>query len=82
MSLDQSLLLGALGLLGSVELMSLGVTIYNARQVGEDSRARQVAREAQEQAQYAHTRVTSHLKDDHEQEVRHAHPDGGGGRGD
>lgn len=72
-----SVMLWALGLLGTVELMSLGVTIYNARKVGRDPTARTRANEAVEQAQYAHRKLKQHRRDQHGERVAVAEPDGG-----
>jgi hypothetical protein len=74
---DASVVLGALSILGTVEAVTLAATLYNARNVGTDEKAREWASEAEEQAQYAHRKVNHHLRDDHGQDVAVARPDGG-----
>lgn len=59
----------ALTAIVALELFNLGVSIVNARKLGHDTQARQWARDAEDQAQYAHTRLRRHLVNDHDKEI-------------
>lgn len=57
--------IAGIGVLVSLDLAVLGISVSNARKVGRDKRARQAAAEAEEQAQHAAARVTRHVAEYH-----------------
>lgn len=72
MTIDTGVFVAGVSVLVGLDLAVLTISVQNARKVGEDSRARQLAADAEEQAQHAHTRLFRHLRDDHEKDVQTA----------
>lgn len=91
MAISTEAFVAGVGVLVSLDVLSLGALMHLARNVGEDDlarkrgeKAKQLGREAEEQAQAAHHRLTRHLNDAHDEDVtaaveaeRQARPDGG-----
>lgn len=65
MAVETAVFVSGVGLLVTLDLAVLGISVVNARKVGHDATARQAAAEAEEQAQYAARRVTDHEAEFH-----------------
>lgn len=79
MAVDTAIFLSGISILVGLDLAVLAISVQNARKVGHDKQARgtaegaeEAAEEAEEQAQYAHTRLTRHLRRDHDRDVQEA----------
>jgi hypothetical protein len=70
--IDSTLFVTGIGVLVALDTVSIALTFEAYRQALADEEARQSAAEAEEQAQYAHTRLTRHLSRDHAEAVRAA----------
>lgn len=66
---ETSVFVAGVGILVTLDLSVLAISVANARQVGTDEQARELAAEAEEQAQVAHERVTTHLRQNHGESV-------------
>lgn len=60
MAIDTGTFVAGIGILVTLDLSVLAISVANARKVGEDEVARADAEEAIEQAQAAHERITQH----------------------
>jgi len=68
MAIDTAAFLAGVGLLVTLDLFVLGVSVNNARIVGEDEQARERAQEAEEVAEGAHDRIDFHLRREHDKD--------------
>lgn len=79
MPLDTGAFIAGVGVLVALDTVSIALTFEAYRQAMKDPQAREsaaeadrYAREAEAQAQYAHSRLTRHLDRDHDKDVREA----------
>jgi hypothetical protein len=79
MAVETGAFVAGVGVLVALDTVSIALTFEAYRQAMKDQQARDMAstaeqagREAEEQAQYAHTRLTRHLSRDHDRAVQEA----------
>ena len=72
MAIDTSAFVAGVGVLVALDTVGIALTFEAYRQAMADGKARRDAAEAEEQAQYAHTRLTRHLSRDHGEDVQEA----------
>lgn len=75
MAIDTAVFLAGVAILVSLDFIGLGIGIQTMRDVGKDETAREWAKEAEEQAQTCHTRLSGHLIEEHDYDIEpHNYP--------
>lgn len=67
MAIDTGTFIAGVGILVTLDLAVLTISVSNARKVGHDPEARSMADEARSQASRANTRMTRHMHEEHDQ---------------
>lgn len=71
MTIDTGVFISGVSVLVGLDLAVLAVSIQNVRALGDTASEDDVA-EVEDQTQYAHTRLTQHLREDHQQDAETA----------